>query len=173
MMTNETYPYEEAPAVGGASPIRWLSWPVAIIAFFLPVTILLVVSPENLAGSLLAYVNSVLIIWAILHFVKVDALLGMLLMAALPFLLMAWPVSSLFFALFHVPMQYATLWGHIPHLEGFVRVQGAVLVFLLGYLPPLLLFFPPDARGSRRPAGLAESSGARDRSVLHRGHCGV
>lgn len=130
--------WEETPRV---SHIRWLSWPVAALGFILPVTILFTVSPEHLGGALLAYLNCVLIVWAILHFIKVDALLGMLLLAALPFLLTAWSVPSLYFALLHLPASYNTLWGRVPHLEGFLRVQGAVFVFLLAYLPPLLIFF--------------------------------
>lgn len=141
-------------APGGVLPatgreLRWFSWPMVAFGIILPLIILVKVNEEHRLGAFLAYLNCVIIVWLMIHTLKRDALLGVLLLVCLPFLMFAWSGSCLYFAVFNIPVQYGTLRRFIPHMEGFVRVQLAVLTFLVGYVPVLLLLFRkrPQGRG--------------------------
>ena len=143
-------------APGGVLPatgreLRWFSWPMVAFGIILPLIILVKVNEEHRLGAFLAYLNCVIIVWLMIHTLKRDALLGVLLLVCLPFLMFAWSGSCLYFAVFNIPVQYGTLRRFIPHMEGFVRVQLAVLTFLAGYVPVLLLLFHKRSRGRGLP----------------------
>lgn len=129
-----------------AVQLRWLSWPVLLLVLVLPGIIAFTVESQYRAGSILAYVNCVLIAWLMLHLLKRDPELGILPCVALPSLAAAWPATSLYFAIFHVPMTYNTFEANIPNLDGMLKVQEVVLVFLCAYIPVLLLFFHKNPR---------------------------
>jgi hypothetical protein len=99
------------------------------------------VQQEYLGGALVAYLNCVIIIWAGLHFLKRDPVIGMLPAIAMPLFLFAWPASCLFFAIKQTPSGYGTIYNIYSHLQGFLRVQLAMLVFLAGYLPLVMLCY--------------------------------
>ncbi len=136
----EAYDAALAPVAATRAQYRWLSWPIIILGMVIPFAIFLRVERQFLAGSLLAYVNCVIIVWTILHVIRTNPLLGILPATAFPFLLMAWPASSLYYAISGTVGYYTTLQSMFAQLDGMVRVQLAVLLFLMTYIPVLLLF---------------------------------
>ena len=123
--------------------LRWFSWPAVLVFILLPGVILLRVGFEHLAGSLLAYVNCVVIVSAVIYMLKRDPLLGLLPAISFIRLFFGMSGSALYFAIMKMEPEYGTLIrGHfVPFLSGFVKEQLVVALFLVIFIPLLLVFF--------------------------------
>ncbi len=116
--------------------MRWLSlsgW------FFLAVLGLLIPFKvrSNFWGVSLAYVNCLIIFGSIIHFLKKWTAEALVPVFTMLIFFVAWPLATVYFAVFYPEARYVTYEGTITTymLDGALRVQTAVFLLLLGYLP--------------------------------------
>ncbi len=133
--------------------MRWLSlsgW------FFLAVLGLLIPFKvrSNFWGVSLAYVNCLIIFGSIIHFLKKWTTEALVPVFTFPVFFFAWPLATVYFAVFYPEARYVTYEGTITTymLDGALRVQTAVFLFLLGYLPIVWLAVREKALASSTPA---------------------
>ena len=160
-----SYPVDiEAPRPE-RSKVAWFTWPTLIPLVFLPGLILLATPGEYLAGAMLAYVNCLIGGCGVVHFVRQRTLGALIPVLMLTLLLLAWPVASIYFAIFDNDISYVLRSGTlITNLSGNVRLQLVTLIFLVSYLAPAMLLI-------RKPPTVTPTVVTRGRSVLVA--CGV
>ena len=116
----------------------WFSWPFLIMLFALPLLMVLRLQGEAWP-ALLAYINCVFGITAVILFARkarIDCAVPVLF---LPLLVVAWPLASIYFAMFYPKMSYGLIHVSVKMLTGNDKMQLSVLLFLCGYLPIVFL----------------------------------
>ncbi|MHC4757359.1 MAG: hypothetical protein ACYTE8_01755 [Planctomycetota bacterium] len=126
---------DSGPARGS---FRWFSRPVIAVLLILPV-LMVFKAQAYIAIVLLAYLNCIIGAWAVIAFAKKGRVDSLIPVIFLPLLIIGWPLASIYFAMFFPEISYGLGFRAVSHLSGNERIQFAVLLFLLGYLP--LTFF--------------------------------
>jgi hypothetical protein len=126
---------DSGPARGS---YRWLSRPVIAVLLILPV-LMVFKAQAYIAIVLLAYLNCVIGAWAVIVFAKKGRIDSLVPVIFLPLLIIGWPLGSIYFAMFFPEVSYGLGFRAVSYLSGNERIQFAVLLFLLGYLPLTLL----------------------------------
>ena len=118
----------------------WVNWPLFGILALVPVALAVVVPPEHLLGTVLAYANLMLIGGASIYFACQGTLQGLIPVLFLAWLAAAWPLASIYFAIQSPDLVYKALAAERPFLLGNVRLQLVTMAFLVPYLSTLFLF---------------------------------
>lgn len=125
---------------------RWYVIPVAIaIVLFIP-CVFFGPGPGHRLVVFVAFVNCLLIAGASIFFIRTHTLQGLIPILFLIWFGLGWPVASIIFAVWYPEIFYTTMAAKSYHLEGNLRLQTALLTFLIAYITILMFFMP---RGER------------------------
>lgn len=135
---------------------KWLRRPIAALLLGAPLAILFLAPTEHWGTALLAFLNTVIICGAIVHFARVQSFEALLPIFFLVWQLMQFPVGTLYFATVMPEAYYEAGTDRRYYLDDNWKVQLALLLFLAAFLPPQLLcirrrnqsMFPEPDRGS-------------------------
>jgi hypothetical protein len=132
-------PILESPSTAYA--YNWLKWLLWIFTIIVPAAIFIAVRSDLKVICLLACANCLLIGWSTRHFLRRGTLPAMIPVLFVGYLLMGWPVATLYFAFFYPESAfYITIRDEpISYFEGGVRLQCCVSLFLAGYY--FILFY--------------------------------
>lgn len=140
------------PPPNQASPrenYRWLIWPTVALVVLLPIAIVSGARTADLPGLLLAYLNVLIIITAMIYFLSRRTFEDVLPVVFLIWPLMSFPLATIYFGLSNPDVWYVTtLDHHRPLLGNNFRVQSVMLLFVTSYIFTVLLVRP---RGSKLP----------------------
>ena len=112
---------------------KWFVQPVAVVLLIIPVALGLGVEVEYLPGVLMAYVNLILIGLITIRCVRCGSLEALVPVGFLSWFAAAFPTTSIYCALFQPRAFYETIYQTRYILDGNLRVQMVLFVFLLGY----------------------------------------
>jgi hypothetical protein len=117
----------------------WFSWPVIIgLAALLFLMMFKAGSYKGVVFS--AYLNCIIGASAVIFFFKMNTLESRIPAFFLPLLIIAWPLASIYMAMYAPDTAYNLLTRKvIPVLNDNLKLQISVFLFLLGYLPVLLV----------------------------------
>src|SRR5687767_8305613 len=88
------------------SKVLWFTLPVVIPLLVLPAVIVVATPVEYLGGSLLAYLNCLICGAVMVRFVRQRTLEGLIPVLFLTWMMLAWPVASIYFAIFYPEARY-------------------------------------------------------------------
>lgn len=117
----------------------WFSWPMIAGLAALLLLIMFKAGPHK--GMVFsAYLNCIIGVFAVLFFFRINTLESRIPAFFLPLLIIAWPLASIYMAMYAPDTAYHLLTGKvIPFISDNLKLQNSVLLFLLGYLPLLLV----------------------------------
>lgn len=137
----------------------WFTWPILLGLAAAPLVLAFKVEGDAFP-AVLGYTNCVIGAAALIFFARKGRIEAAIPLLFLPLLLVAWPLASLYFAVFYPDMSYGLMDRPVRMLFGNERVQGAVLLFLSGYVPvvvlPLWLLSKNQIGTCRNPGRLAD-----------------
>ena len=145
-------------AIQGRNGSMSIWWFVAPVTAGLAAILLLCImrSPNQVLAAIVAYINCVLGSVAIFHFARKNSPEAFIPVLSLFMLLISWPLSSLYFAIFAPEATYNLSFCTVDFLAGNLRVQMCVFLFLMCYLPIVIWALRIPASG---PAGYVRSPG--------------
>ena len=131
---------EDIAEVSTRNPYNWLKWLLLGFMIFAPAVIVFSVAVKHIPMCLLAYVNCLFIGYGLQWFLRKNTLAAMIPVLFIPILLLAWPVTTIYFAMFHPASAYYHIRsGDVSFFEAGVKVQLCVLLFLIGYFSIMFL----------------------------------
>ncbi len=150
-------PYEQESSYYQPGRSLWLFCLVCAAAIIVPFSFLFLVSRDHLTTCLLAYVNCLIILFAIWRFLRKGTLALLIPVVFIPYLFLAWPINIILFAVFYPDYAYySTTGAYISFFDAGVKVQMCTMVFVAVYFSVVSLFLRHDGRmQSERPANKA------------------
>ena len=130
----------------------WMDWRFAAGLVLLGGLLAAMVPTARVPGTMLAYLNLVVIAAAWVYFARRRTLEGLIPVMFLTWLAAAWPLGSIYFALVSPDLTYATAAGTREFLYGGVRLQAVTLLFTVTYVA-VMLFFQGRSIPWRTPVG--------------------
>lgn len=118
----------------------WWFWgPLVVFGLVVPLAIAALTPIEYWGGLALSYINVLIGGGAMVYAAKRRTLGSMFILLALPLQILAFPVTSIYFAITNPDAEVTSVLSTpFPILAKNVRTQLSVMVFYLGFLPPLL-----------------------------------
>jgi MFS family permease len=125
---------DDVAEVSTRNSYNWLRWLLLGFMIFTPAVIVFSVSSGLIVTCLLAYMNCLIIGFGVWWFLRKKTLAAMVPVLFVAYLLLAWPVATIYFAIFH-PAQayYHVISGPVSFFESGIRVQLCVTLFITGY----------------------------------------
>jgi hypothetical protein len=117
----------------------WVGWPLLAGLVLLAALLAVMVPPEHLLGSLLAYLNLIIIAGAWVYFASRGTLEGLMPAMFLTWLAAATPLAAIYFALMTPDHTYSTAAGTREFLYGGARLQGMTMLFTVAYVGVMYL----------------------------------
>jgi len=113
-----------------------LKWLLVAFLLFVPAVIFVSVKGSLIVICLLAWLNCVVIAFAVWRFVRKGTLAAMIPVVFLSYITVSWPISMIYFAIFYPEQAYPVFsrMTYISFFDSGVKVQLCVLLFLAGYL---------------------------------------
>ena len=131
---------EDIAEVSTRNPYNWLKWLLLGFMILAPAAIAFSVSAELIAMCLLAYMNCLIIGFGVWRFLRKGTLAAMIPVLFVPYLLLAWPVATIYFAIFHpASAYYHVKGGDVSYFEAGVRVQLCVTLFITAYFSVMFI----------------------------------
>jgi hypothetical protein len=125
---------EDDDAIAAQHPYAWINWLLVFFTVIVPAIIFVAVPLSLLAICLLAYINCLIIGFSTSRFLRKGTPASMVPVFFIPYLLLAWPVAIIYFAIFHpYDAYYKTIDKTPSYFDAGIRVQLCVLLFFIGY----------------------------------------
>jgi len=140
MTPRRSTPRRRAPRRPRLEQPRWLIVPIAVTLTGLAVLISLATPREHLLGTVLAYVNLVIVGAAAVHFVQQRTLQGLIPVLFLVWFAAGWLLPTIYFATLYPEAVYYPMGDNRNMLFGAAWVQTVAFVFLATYLGTFLFF---------------------------------
>ena len=119
---------------------NWFVRPLIAALVVLPIVLLMFAPSAHRPGMLMAYGNILIIGMAMIHFVRQRTFESAVPILFTSWLLLSWPISSIYFGFFDPDVAYTTTHEtREPLLDGNVRLQAVTMLFLFGYLATVVL----------------------------------
>jgi hypothetical protein len=128
------------PDAHGPAVPDWVGWPLAGGLALLGGLLAALVPTPHLLGTMLAYLNLLVIGGAWVYFASRGTLEGLIPAMFLTWLAAATPLAAIYFALVIPDQTYSTAAGTRQFLYGGVRLQGMTLLFTAAYVAVMYLF---------------------------------
>ncbi len=147
-----SYVQEVYPEDVAATKLGWVKWLIIIGLLTTIIAIFIGVRPEHLVGVFLAFLNCLIVGTAIVKLANKRSPCSLLVISFLLWPTIGWCLGTIYFAIF-MP--------HTELLNGSIRLQGVILIFLILYLTTIFYIL----RDEKPYIHLAEPVGRRLNSV--------
>ncbi len=139
-MVQPQTPVAARPNTQRSRATRWITKPIFVLLVLLPGLIAFSADSNHTGAALLAYANCLIAGLAAMYFLRQGTLPAMIPVLYLIWQTVAWPVSSIFFAIFAPEASYTTISYVRRFMDGNVRLQLTLMLFMCVYLAVMRLF---------------------------------
>ena len=150
----------ERSALPGDASVAF-RWPLTLVALVVPILIAAATPEKHLGGALLAYTNIVVFLIVAVYFIRQRTLQGLIPVIYLAWLIAAWPLASIYFAIECPTYSYTTMAEEREFLYGDDWLQLVTLAFLVSYLTTFAVF-----RGRHAPWSVGNGELKTDQRVV-------